>query len=198
LFVLNGGNNYDFSQIHIIEENLISKDSIIEEFYILSPELKMHEIENQIAELNIKINKQGWLPQFEAGYESETILDDTYSGIKAGMTIPLWQNKNKVKTAVVNKYMVYSKNEEVSFSLLNDLERQFHQAEILKNTLVELEETLSSSSSFKHLSKALELGEISIIEYFNELAFYYEIMDEYIETEYQYYIALSKIYKYRL
>lgn len=39
------------------------------------------------------------LPKFSAGYSLERTLGQKYQGISVGISIPLWENKNRVKQA---------------------------------------------------------------------------------------------------
>ena len=52
-----------------------------------------------LAQLNIKTAKDGWLPQFTVGYEQEIALDEKLRGISVGLSLPLWSNGGKVKAA---------------------------------------------------------------------------------------------------
>jgi outer membrane protein, heavy metal efflux system len=48
------------------------------------------------------------------------------------------------------------------------------------------------------LDKALRLGQISTIEYFMELSYYYTAYDKYLHIEYEYQQAIAALYKYQL
>ncbi len=48
------------------------------------------------------MNRAEALPKFHTGYLSETVIDQKFQGISVGMSIPLWENKNKVQYAKAN------------------------------------------------------------------------------------------------
>ena len=56
------------------------------------------EIERQ----QVRLNRALGLPRFSAGYMSERIVGEHFQGITAGVSIPLWENRNRVRQASVN------------------------------------------------------------------------------------------------
>ena len=78
---------------------LPSLETILAEFQQLKPEIRYLSQAQQVAEMNIQLAKQNWLPEFEIGYEAEKEPDGTYRGLHAGLSLPLWKNKNKVQYA---------------------------------------------------------------------------------------------------
>ena len=51
----------------------------------------------EASRFNEKLAKSLTLPKLSVGYMTETVVGQQYSGVTAGITIPLWENKNTVK-----------------------------------------------------------------------------------------------------
>ena len=46
-----------------------------------------------------KLAKAGWLPKLSVGYATEQSIESDVQGINLGFSLPLWENKNSVKSA---------------------------------------------------------------------------------------------------
>ena len=100
---LNGGITVDvmdtlFPSISVIPD-FATLDSTIEANY---PLIKMYKQENSIHQQQIALQKAMNLPKIETGYHSQGILGQNYRGFHASITIPLWENKSRVKAAEAN------------------------------------------------------------------------------------------------
>ncbi len=58
--------------------------------------------------------------------------------------------------------------------------------------------TLNQINNIELLKKLKDLGEISMIEYFMEISYFYQVYDDYLMIEKEYYLALAELFKYRL
>lgn len=109
---LNGGlpiaiNDTIYPDLPVIP-NFEILDSIIE---ANDPILKVYEQEKNILQQEIALQKAMNLPKIETGYHSQGILGQSYRGIHAGITIPLWENKNKLKAIQSNLDYAFSNAE---------------------------------------------------------------------------------------
>ncbi len=173
----------DTSYSIIISENI---DTLIQQMKQLDPFINALEINKQVSEKQILLKKQTSLPNFEIGYVYESEPEVAFSGVSASLTIPLWQHNNAIKEAkAYDDYVNFQIDRSLS-EKINEIEKLYalknHYAEILS----EYRETLRNASNINFLEKALELGQLSIIEYINELSFYYNTIDEYLEIEFEY------------
>jgi outer membrane protein TolC len=137
-------------------------DSLIERS---DPILKVYEHEQIIRQLQITVQKRLNLPKIEAGYHYQGILGQTYSGVHGGISIPLWENKNRIEAAEAN--LSYANFSTINHKLEHQLENKqyFDQLEVRKNAMAEYRSLLSSLNNTALLNKALQYGEITIIQY---------------------------------
>ena len=138
------------------------------------------------------------MPEFEIGYKSERGVIEKMAGVHLGMSLPLWQNKNKVQESVIN--MEHMKSNIVN----HENEHYFHTKSIYddfisaKNRLEQFQDLWSSLNYLENIEKALDEGEISSTEYFIELKSLYDIKDNLLDIEKDYQILLGKLNKYEL
>lgn len=198
LALFTGGNSIDLENIVPAATVLPTMETILAEFQQMKPEIQYLKQAQQVAEMNIKLAKQNWLPEFEVGYEAEKEPDGTYRGMYAGLSVPLWKNKNKVQHAKAQADFSIQQFESKIAILLNEKKKLYHQARELGQIRQEYKETLEQAANVVFLDKALRLGQMSVIEYFNELTFYYDTIDAYLDIEKSYFQTIAQLTAYQL
>ena len=81
---------------------------------------------------------------------------------------------------------------------LSTLRQLYDQATNLKVSMQEYSKLLPSQKTLSLLNKALENGQLSMIEYFIEANQVYESMQNYLQLENQYQQIVSQMYRYKL
>jgi uncharacterized protein YlxW (UPF0749 family) len=131
------------------------------------------------------------LPKASAGYMSEKVVGEHFQGISVGVSIPLWENKNTVKYAQAQTLALQSIETDRKLQFYNQLKIQFERAASLQQTVNEYRQAIQSSSNAELLKKALDQGELSLINYLMELSFTYQAMDNLLKSEYELNKAIS-------
>ena len=81
---------------------------------------------------------------------------------------------------------------------LSTLRQLYDQVTNLKVSMQEYNKLLQSQKTLSLLNKALENGQLSMIEYFIEANQVYESMQNYLQLENQYQQIVSQMYLYKL
>jgi outer membrane protein TolC len=170
-------------------------DSLIE---ANDPILKVYEQEKEIMQRQIAVQKSLNLPKIETGYHSQGILGQSYKGAHAGITIPLWENKNRLKAAQAN--LDYATTNAQTHIVEHRLENKgyYDQLEVRIKSMQEYKNLLSTLNNTELLNKALRLGQITIIQYFQDEAYYFSAYDRYLQMEWEYQQAVARLYKFQL
>ena len=63
------------------------------------PGLKVLDQQTNVNQSMLKVNKAMALPTFQAGYHYQSVLGQTFNGVHFGLSIPLWEHKNKIKAS---------------------------------------------------------------------------------------------------
>ena len=196
---LNGG------QVLIIRDTTYPTVPIIPRFETLDstieandPIIKVYEQEIKIQEQNISVQKALNLPKIEAGYHSQGILGQSYKGAHAGITIPLWENKDRVKAAQAN--LDYSTTNSQTHILEHRLENKgyYDQLDVRVKAMEEYRTLLLTLNNTPLLDKALILGRINTIQYFQDESYYFSAYDKYLQMELEYQQAVARLFKFQL
>lgn len=184
LAALNGGNTITFEQSTFSPVQLPPDFSSWYSDYE-SKNIVLQQAANEIgiSEKQIKLSKAMSLPKFSGGYMSETVVGESFKGISVGMSIPLWENKNTIKLASAQQEVAIERANDKKIQSYNQLKGQYEKAVNLQKTLTSYREALQAVNSSDLLKKALDAGEISLIEYMLELTMYYETYDKFLSME---------------
>ncbi len=174
------------------------QDNLILEKISKHPAFILPEMEYLISREQFRLSKSGSLPEFQIGYSSEIIPGETYSGPVGGISIPLWSNANRVKTAsVMADHSAAIRDAELA-RLESEVINEYSNMKALKNSILELTDISESGDTISYLDIALNSGEISLTTYFSDLTIIYEVEDRLIELEHEYYKSLASLLDYTL
>jgi outer membrane protein, heavy metal efflux system len=170
-------------------------DSLIE---ANDPILKVYQQEITIQQQQIAVQKALNLPKIETGYHSQGILGQSYKGLHAGITIPLWENKNRIKAAQAN--LDYATANAQAQIIEHRLENQgyYEQLAVRAKAMGEYTKVISTLNNTALLDKALRLGQITVIQYLQDLGYYFSAYDRYLQLELEYQQALARLFKFQL
>lgn len=197
---LNGGIDISYhSRVYPSDEIKDNFSDLESKMLMLDPRNKELIQDKEIAAKQVKLSRSQTLPHLSIGYKYiNSDFSKQINGMQVGMSIPLWENKNKVKQAKLrNAYKQQTvRLHKIMFS--SNLKQLFIKYQSLKESLEKYVTTLKKADSTSLLKKALDAGEISSIEYFLELSYYYQSYDTYLEIEQEYYKTIALINRYTL
>ena len=125
------------------------------------------------------------MPKFHAGYMSENVVGEQFQGITAGVSIPLWENRQRVNESRAMAGVAAEKEVDARFQFYSEMKNQHQKTIALQAQTSAFEAQLKAFSNRKLLKKALDAGELSLTEYLIELSAYYEAIDRLLELKYQ-------------
>jgi outer membrane protein TolC len=181
---LNGGKAIEFA------DTLFSNSTINPDFgqwYTQAeqnnPTLAALKQEVEVSQREIQLSRALSLPKFNAGYMSEKVVGERFQGVTVGLSIPLWENKNTVKYAK-SKFAAYQTIETDSkLKYYNHLEMLHQKALGMQTSVDDYRSKLKDFNNTNLLQKALDKGEISLVEYLYELSFYYDSFEKLLAME---------------
>ncbi|MEZ5071829.1 MAG: TolC family protein [Bacteroidales bacterium] len=138
-----------------------------------SPERLLGQIRVEENEKNLDLVRSLRLPSFSAGYFSESVNREAFRGLEVGMSLPLWEDRNKAREAEFG----ISEAGAALAHLQSEQEKEIRQLcnrwSALEERIATLEEALDGIRSLNLLGRLLEAGEISPSEYFYRSEFHY-------------------------
>lgn len=197
LSALNGGITIELKDtIYPVFQINPSFDGYYNEVAHKDPLLQMAEQQNAIALKQIDLSKSMTLPKFELGYHYQGILGQQFNGIHVAMTIPLWEHKNSIKAAQANSDNIEFEKQAYETDRFYELKNTYEKYQTLSNTLVQYQNIFSTISNTDLLLKSLNFGEISTIEYFMELSYYYANYDKYLQVERELNLIIAELLRF--
>ena len=181
---LNGGNVLDFTQSAY---QMTELPADFDEWYVLAeqrnPSLGWLKKEVEMSQRQADLNRAMSLPTFQTGYMSEQVAGEQFQGFTLGMSIPLWENKNKVKYARANVLALESRTANHQLQFYSHLKTLHSKTVALQQQVSDYRTALQSIDNTELSKKALDYGEISLINYMVEFSLYYESVDKLLELE---------------
>jgi len=152
--------------------------------------------EIELSQKQVSLNKSMSLPKLQAGYMSESVVGQDFKGVTVGLSIPLWENKNTVKYSKANTLAIENAAHDNKVQLYNHLKVLHAKAIGLKKNLSDYKENLKLFNNSELVAKALDKGEISLIEYMLELSIYYESVNNLLLSEMEMIKTVAELNKY--
>ncbi|PKP33117.1 MAG: transporter [Bacteroidetes bacterium HGW-Bacteroidetes-16] len=194
---LNGGVPVNLTEN---EFQVIVLPTDFEQWYLqaeqINPLLNWLKKEVELTQKQISLNKALSMPKFQAGYMSESVIGQDFKGITVGLSIPLWENKNTVKYAKANTLALENTAADNKIQLYSHLKMLHTKAISLQKSANDYKSKLASFNNSELLVKALDKGEISLINYMVELSIYYESVNNLLELERDLNKAIAELNQY--
>lgn len=132
-----------------------------------SPLLRYMQQQSAVADDHISVARASSLPKWSVGYMGEFVTDNTFQGVTVGLSIPLWENKNRVRQARQAATAVSQQTDDIRLQYRTHLRSLYDQAVQLQQTVTQYDTTLSPDG-LTLLTRAFEKGEISLLNYLLE------------------------------
>jgi len=194
---LNGGQAIDFTE-SVFQITELPAD--FEQWYALAeqknPTFSWLKKEIEISQKQAGLNRAMSLPKLQTGYMSELVVGQQFQGISVGLSIPLWENKNKVKYAEANSQALESVAADNKIQFYNHLKALHTKTIALQKNVNEYRSGLVAFDSSELSKKALDHGEISLIDYLMEFSLYYESVNKLLELERDMNEAMAELKRY--
>jgi outer membrane protein TolC len=141
--------------------------------YESGPEAMLAAQERLESQHHIGLARSQHLPKISGGYFSEAIPSEAFRGFTVGISLPLWENARKLKSA--QSAYLQSQAREEAFLIKQDrlLRQKLEERSMLNTRMKRLQGALGEVSGQDQLASALEAGEISLTEYFYSSDFYF-------------------------
>jgi len=146
----------------------------------------------------VKLEKNKVLPNVALGYNYQGVSGSHYSGFYGGVSIPLWNSKNKVKAAEANYEYQQSNTQVIITSLYTQFQETYNRYELMLKKYNEYQTTMGNLESEDLLFKAYMLGEYSFMDYYVELQFYRNASDKMLQMEKELQLLQAQLLKHQL
>ncbi|MBL7953088.1 MAG: TolC family protein [Flavobacteriales bacterium] len=199
LMELNGGIGIVFADtIYPPLDMLPSFEQVEASMEAVDPDLLILNAQAAVSAQQERLYRATGLPQFEVGYRYQGILGATYHGTHAGLVVPLWSNRNKVRQ---------QKRWSEAYSLLTEEHRvkHFYEARHLYDRAMELQnitaafvQRAQADDSELLLERSFSAGQISVLEYQMESLLIQQNRERALALERDHRLAVADVLSYLL
>ena len=146
------------------------------------------------ADMNLKLQKNEWLPNISFGYRRNTEHGEGINGFLVGVSFPLYSNSNNVKAARQRResaeLQVMQAQNEAEATLRTNYEQLQGLQQVIDHSDVKL-----LQESLTLFAKALQHGEITALVYYVEINSIYEKLQRHIDLHCQSVKLLAELHK---
>lgn len=146
------------------------------------------------ADMNLKLQKNEWLPNISFGYRRNTEHGEGINGFLVGVSFPLYSNSNNVKAARQRResaeLQVLQAQNEAEASMRTNYEQLLGLQQVIDHSDVKL-----LQESLDLFAKALQQGEITALVYYVEINSIYEKLQRHIDLHCQSVKLLAELHK---
>lgn len=177
---LNGGEPLSYQDIQSIEslEAPSHLDSLVSLAMEHSPEMSLARTGREVARSELSLAKSQHLPTLSATYVNERhTIGDRSQGVVVGMSIPLWANRNRVRSARATLQATEARESDMEIQLRARMKADYERVMGLYHTATLYRTALVESDNSALLARAMDEGHISVLEYLQGIELYYDYLD---------------------
>lgn len=196
---LNGGHKVNLSGLsYNLELAIMPFDSLWQEKLTSDPVIKSFQLEDNISAARLNLAQSQSLPELTIGFNQQGIPGAVYSGAYGGLAIPLWSNRHKVKSARAQQNFQQINTLSKTNEIFSSVKNAYDKYQLLLRKYTEYVSVLKSLQNEELLWDAYRLGEISFIDYYQELTFYREAYNKMLQLELQLHQQKAELLKHQL
>lgn len=139
------------------------------------PALRTAEAEVAAARHTRRLTRQENLPSLSVGYMQETTPGEAWRGLSFGLSISLWANRGKRRQAEAELAAAEARRRDAGVQLRATLEARFAQARALGQAAEAMRRAVGRCGNTELLAKSLAGGQISQVDYLQEMDRYYDM-----------------------
>ena len=158
-----------------------------------NPVLAYVRKELEVEQRQLSIDRLSAMPELTVGYMSEIHTEEQFRGVTVGVSIPLWSGANRVKRSRAGVAAAQSRQDAAEQAFYQQLRDLYRQAAAMKANAETLRASLTDTDYRDYLLTALTQGEISMIDYLVENDLYYDALEQTLQAEREYRLALAEL-----
>lgn len=196
LKILNGGVEIEFTDVDFPSvTGIMPFDDMAEIYYNSDPALAGALAERDAAAQEVKASRSESLPKFALGYKLEHGNGEQFHGVVAGMSIPMFGNRNNVKRARAQERYASLAADDARARTGQQLATLYAKAALLEKSIKDYAKITEDTGSYLGcLAKALEAGQISVTDYFSQYDGIIGFEEALIDLMREYHLVRAQIY----
>ena len=184
LKALNNGISINVEQLKAsVILDIPDQDKLWQSIQQQSPELIGLTQSIEVAKQQVNLQKAKRLPDITLGINQQSVPNSTHLGVYSGLSIPLWENKHKVRAAITHLKYEETTSEVGIQHIYTNFTQTYTSYQALLQQYRVYDTILKDIESESLLLESYQLGEISFSEYYLEVQFYRDTFDRFLGIE---------------
>ncbi|MDE7152577.1 MAG: TolC family protein [Candidatus Amulumruptor sp.] len=198
LTALNGGFELDTDSVEYAAEQMIADfETFRAEAMASDPAIVAARNAVDAAGREVDVSRTSWLPSINVGYRCNAAPGEAQNGMVVGLSFPVWSNSHRVRAARERHEAARLRAEDTGRQLETALRQQYIEMTQLYKSMGTYDMDMMTRT-LALLVKAVEAGQITVFEYFNESEAVYGKIAELIDARYRYNKVLATLTRSRL
>ena len=192
---LNGNKDFKYEYSSYANKALPTLAALQNQAKTLAPQMLILNSNIDLETQRLKVSKSEAFPNLKLGYAGSNAKDIRTNALTIGIDLPLWGNdRRRMKQQKAELAVAKLEKQDMETQINATLTRQYKNAISLYQISEQLKKELQINEDITILDKALSAGKLSLIEYLNEIMFYYDTRTQSIEAERNAQIAIASVW----
>lgn len=145
----------------------------------------------------VKATKLEAVPGFSAGYLHAYEEGIHFNGLRVGLRLPSFSQKKKNKIAMLEAESILYSSQYEQDKQQAEMHALYEEASTLSKALASYRDLTGNDSYLQLLDKSFKAGQITVIDYLNEINLFITARIAFLDLEYRYNLTLAKLNRYR-
>lgn len=173
-------------------------DELIEKCKAQDPSLAFYQDLCQSATRNTRTVRSESLPKWSVGYTGEFVPGENFSGVTVGLSIPLWENRGRVKHARAQEIAARTTADNAIADMEAYMNYLYSSALSLENTIRIYSQAVEEASNQDMLLRSYQSGAMNLLDYLLEVQYLFECRDNLLQAQRDLYVTYCRIYAFML
>lgn len=152
----------------------------------------------QAETLGLKARRLESLPGIKIGYVHEYEDHTSFNGFSLGLTLPMFSSRARRAASAAAIDAAEWQQDADKIERQSMVETEYREASTTKELYDMLAPVFNTADHISLLTKAYKGGQMSAIEYLNEVTYFRQSEWDFLDVEYRYYRSLTRLNKYQL
>ena len=195
---LNGGNEINVTACE--QETVLLPGSFeqwLEEAAEKSSALDYLRASTSLSEEQLRLSRSEAFPSLSVGYKSEVVPGEGFRGVSVGVSIPLWSAGKKISSAKRQIEAARIAEQDALVRFRTDARMLYDKAMRLAESAAAVADAAdlqsAASGGLDDLRKALDSGQLSLLDYMNEISYFYSSRELALQTQLDYMTAVADL-----
>ena len=145
------------------------------------------------SEKQLSLSRSEAFPSLSVGYKSEVVPGEGFRGVSVGVSIPLWSAGKKISSAKKQLEAARLAEQDALVQFRTNAENLYEKAAGLAESAAGYALLTDSDEGLRDLQKALDSGQMSLLDYMNEISYFYSSRELALQTQLEYLLAVADL-----